>query len=122
MTYEYLCTACGHQWEAEQRISEPALVTCPVCQRDSARRQVSGGAGFLLKGGGWYADGYASARNGAAGSSKPSEGAAAKGDASTTAAPVKTAAATTSGAAPASPGGASAGSAGGASAGSPAAA
>jgi len=60
MTYEYVCTSCHHEWEAEQRISEPALDTCPVCAQRTARRQVSGGAGFILKGGGWYADGYSS--------------------------------------------------------------
>jgi putative FmdB family regulatory protein len=66
MTYEYVCTACGHSWEAEQSISAPALKVCPHCGQEHAKRQVSGGAGFILKGGGWYADGY--------GSSKPGSG------------------------------------------------
>ena len=61
MTYEYVCTACGHAWEAEQSISAAPLKTCPNCQQETARRQVSGGAGFILKGGGWYADLYGSA-------------------------------------------------------------
>jgi putative FmdB family regulatory protein len=60
MTYEYVCTACGNEWEAEQPISEAPLKTCPKCQHETARRQVSGGQGFILKGGGWYADGYGS--------------------------------------------------------------
>jgi len=60
MTYEYVCTACSHQWEAEQSISEPALKACPSCQAETAKRQISGGAGFILKGGGWYADLYGS--------------------------------------------------------------
>ncbi|HEY6556811.1 MAG TPA: zinc ribbon domain-containing protein [Polyangiaceae bacterium] len=60
MTYEYVCTACGSEWEAEQSISEPPLKECPKCHASSAKRQVSGGAGFILKGGGWYADGYGS--------------------------------------------------------------
>jgi len=64
MTYEYLCTACGHQWEADQRISEQPLRKCPKCRRATAKRQVSGGMGFILKGGGWYADGYTSGRSG----------------------------------------------------------
>ena len=59
MTYEYVCSACGHEWEAEQRISDDPLRDCPKCDQTSARRQVSGGQGFILKGGGWYADGYA---------------------------------------------------------------
>ncbi|HEV8551423.1 MAG TPA: zinc ribbon domain-containing protein [Polyangiaceae bacterium] len=60
MTYEYLCTACGHAWEAEQSISAAALTTCPHCHTENAKRQVSGGAGFILKGGGWYSDLYSS--------------------------------------------------------------
>jgi putative FmdB family regulatory protein len=77
MTYEYLCTSCGHAWEAEQSISAAALKTCPHCQKDTAKRQVSGGAGFILKGGGWYADLYGSAppKSGDAKSDAKSEGA-----------------------------------------------
>jgi len=60
MTYEYVCTACGHAWEAEQSISAAPLKTCPNCQQETAKRQISGGAGFILKGGGWYADLYGS--------------------------------------------------------------
>lgn len=60
MTYEYACEACGHQWEAEQSIKDPALKTCVSCGKNKAKRLVSGGTGFLLKGGGWYADGYGS--------------------------------------------------------------
>ena len=70
MTYEYLCTACGHQWEAEQRISADPLKKCPKCNQESAKRLVSGGMGFILKGGGWYADGYGlgAKKNGSGGS------------------------------------------------------
>jgi len=60
MTYEYACEACGHQWEAEQSIKDPALKKCASCGKNTAKRLVSGGTGFLLKGGGWYADGYGS--------------------------------------------------------------
>jgi putative FmdB family regulatory protein len=60
MTYEYLCTDCAHTWEEEQSISAAPSETCPKCQHKSAKRQVSGGVGFILKGGGWYADGYGS--------------------------------------------------------------
>lgn len=67
MTYEYVCLACHHEWEAEQSISSEPLKECPECHELRAKRMVSGGAGFILKGGGWYADGY-----GSAGASKPS--------------------------------------------------
>src|SRR6187431_1302871 len=73
MTYEYLCTACGHAWEAEQSISAAALKTCPNCQKETAKRQVSGGAGFILKGSGWYADLYSSSKGGKKDSSSDSE-------------------------------------------------
>jgi putative FmdB family regulatory protein len=61
MTYEYVCEACGHQWEAEQSIKDSPLKTCVSCAASKAKRLVSGGTGFLLKGGGWYADLYSSA-------------------------------------------------------------
>ena len=72
MTYEYVCTACGHGWEAEQAISAAPLKTCPHCGTDHAKRQISGGAGFILKGGGWYADGYGSAKSGGGASTSSS--------------------------------------------------
>ena len=76
MTYEYVCTACGHAWETEQAISAAPVKTCPKCGTEHAKRQVSGGAGFILKGGGWYADGYGSSKGsgGASTSSTLSEG------------------------------------------------
>lgn len=58
MTYEYRCKNCGHEWEAEQKITEKPLETCPECGKKEAQRQVSGGLGFQLKGGGWFKDGY----------------------------------------------------------------
>lgn len=62
-TYEYACEKCGHQWEAEQRMSEPALKKCPKCGAPKAKRMISQG-NFILKGGGWYADGYGSGGSG----------------------------------------------------------
>lgn len=86
MTYEYLCTACGHHWEAEQSISAEPLKTCPECKQEAAKRQVSGGAGFILKGGGWYADLYSSAKPGS-----KSEGGSESKSSSSTATPATTA-------------------------------
>jgi putative FmdB family regulatory protein len=64
MTYEYVCQACGHQWEAEQSIKDSPLKKCVSCGEEKAKRLVSGGTGFLLKGGGWYADLYGSPGSG----------------------------------------------------------
>lgn len=52
--YEYQCTACGHQLEAFQKLSEKPLTKCPECQKSSLQKLVSA-AGFQLKGTGWYA-------------------------------------------------------------------
>ena len=51
--YEYQCGSCGHTLEKLQKISDPPLVTCPVCGADALSKLISA-AGFRLKGGGWY--------------------------------------------------------------------
>ncbi len=73
MTYEYICTSCGHEWEATQSINDKPLKKCPTCGKQTAKRQISGGTGFVLKGGGWYADGYGSKPPPAKSTSKSSE-------------------------------------------------
>ena len=70
-TYEYGCEACGKQWEAEQRITEAAIKKCPKCGKLKAKRLISGG-NFMLKGGGWYADGYGSKKSPSASSESSS--------------------------------------------------
>jgi putative FmdB family regulatory protein len=57
-TYEYSCPTCG-SFDAEQRITEPALKACPTCASSEVKRLISRSS-FALKGGGWYADGYKS--------------------------------------------------------------
>lgn len=65
MTYPYQCTACGHEWEAEQRIVDPAIKRCPACGKDAAQRMVGGGTSFRLRTDepwgrvGWASSGYA---------------------------------------------------------------
>jgi putative FmdB family regulatory protein len=59
-TYEYACGSCGHEWEEIQRITAAPLEVCPKCAKSSAHRLISGGTNFILKGGGWYSDLYAS--------------------------------------------------------------
>src|SRR5262245_16117276 len=56
-TYSYRCDACDSEWEQEQRISEAAVRKCPKCGKLKARRMITNG-NFILKGGGWYSDGY----------------------------------------------------------------
>ncbi len=56
-TYEYECTK-GHTFEVVQRITEEPLQRCKLC-RAKAKRLISA-SNFILKGGGWYSDGYGS--------------------------------------------------------------
>ncbi|HAC04485.1 MAG TPA: FmdB family transcriptional regulator, partial [Gemmatimonadetes bacterium] len=51
-TYEYHCPN-GHEFEVFQRMSDDPLSECPECGA-KAQRQISGGAGFLFKGDGFY--------------------------------------------------------------------
>lgn len=60
-TYEYRCTSCGHEFEALQSISEPPVAFCPEC-KGKPERLITGGAGFLLKGTGFYQTDYRSAK------------------------------------------------------------
>ena len=52
--YEYQCEACGHEMEAIQKMSDPALTDCPQCNKAALKKLISA-AGFQLKGSGWYA-------------------------------------------------------------------
>lgn len=51
--YAYRCAACGHARDVLQKISDPLLTVCPVCNADRFEKQVTA-AGFQLKGSGWY--------------------------------------------------------------------
>ncbi|PIU45071.1 MAG: zinc ribbon domain-containing protein [Ignavibacteriales bacterium CG07_land_8_20_14_0_80_59_12] len=50
-TYEYECRECGLRFERRQSMTEEPLAECPEC-RGQVHRLVSGGAGFILEGGG----------------------------------------------------------------------
>ncbi len=52
--YEYRCSACGHQKDHLQKMSDAPLTTCPACGAETYSKQISA-AGFQLKGSGWYA-------------------------------------------------------------------
>jgi len=62
--YEYECLACKRHTEKIQKFSDPEITVCPHCGGD-LKRVISAPA-FALKGGGWYADGYGSAKPAAA--------------------------------------------------------
>ncbi|MGB1656561.1 MAG: FmdB family zinc ribbon protein [Longimicrobiales bacterium] len=57
-TYDYQCQK-GHRFEVFQRMSDEPVAECPECG-EAARRMISGGAGFLFKGDGFYITDYRS--------------------------------------------------------------
>jgi len=63
--YEYECTACRKHTEKIQKFSDPEITTCPHC--GGVLQRVISAPAFSLKGGGWYADGYGSAKPAASG-------------------------------------------------------
>ena len=60
--YEYECNECQKVFEVQQRISDEPLTQCPECEGEV--KKIISVTSFQLKGGGWYADGYASASAG----------------------------------------------------------
>jgi len=87
-TYSYRCDPCNFEFERVQRMTEDAIRECPQCHKDTVRRQISQG-NFILKGGGWYSDLYASGSNrkteAAASSTSTTDGSATASAASTAA-------------------------------------
>lgn len=55
-TYEYQCPE-GHQFERFHKMNERPRVKCPTCGR-AATRRISGGAGLVFKGSGFYITDY----------------------------------------------------------------
>jgi putative FmdB family regulatory protein len=52
-TYEYKCKECEHSFEAVQSMKDEPLAICPECG-GPVRRVLSGGAGVIFKGQGFY--------------------------------------------------------------------
>ncbi len=55
-TYEYQCPE-GHAFELFQKMSEKPRAKCPTCGKPAARR-ISGGAGLVFRGSGFYITDY----------------------------------------------------------------
>jgi putative FmdB family regulatory protein len=51
-TYQYACTACGHQLEAVQSFADEPLTVCPACE--GRLRKLFSAVGVVFKGSGFY--------------------------------------------------------------------
>jgi putative FmdB family regulatory protein len=54
--YEYACESCGERFDKLMSMNDPTP-PCPACGAVQVRKLVSA-ASFVLKGSGWYKDGY----------------------------------------------------------------
>jgi putative FmdB family regulatory protein len=80
-TYDYVCDACGHEFEAFESIKADPQTDCPQCRAAKLRRKIGPGAAILFKGSGFYQTDYrsdsykqrAAADKPADASSKPAE-------------------------------------------------
>ena len=60
--YEYRCEDCSKVLEIMQKIKDEPLTECPECK--GRLTKLISNTSFVLKGSGWYADGYCSAGKG----------------------------------------------------------
>lgn len=67
-TYGYKCPKCGHEYDVFQKMSDTNRPKCPKCGTRGGR-VISGGAGVVFKGSGFYETDYKRA----SASSKPSD-------------------------------------------------
>lgn len=56
--YEYHCDACGKDFEATQRMSDPPLTSCSCGAEGKVKRLMSAGSGLIFKGSGFYITDY----------------------------------------------------------------
>ena len=59
-TYDYKCPKCLNVFENFHGITESPEIKCPDCGTTTSR-QISGGAGIMFKGAGFYVNDYKSA-------------------------------------------------------------
>lgn len=59
-TYEYVCDACGHQFDEFQSMKDEPLKKCPSCKKSKLRRLFGTGAAVIFKGSGFYQTDYRS--------------------------------------------------------------
>ena len=61
--YEYYCEDCKEIFEAMQKITDKELTSKPGCDiKDCSVVKIISRTSFVLKGGGWYKDGYSSTK------------------------------------------------------------
>ena len=63
-TYNYECQSCGDIIEVFHSMSENPEVTCKTCGSKEVERKITGGAGVIYKGSGFYTTDYKNKKQG----------------------------------------------------------
>lgn len=71
--YEYRCLACDNVSEAIQKFSDAPLKKCALC--GGKLEKLISRTAFVLKGGGWYNEGYGNKAKGGSGAADKAESA-----------------------------------------------
>jgi putative FmdB family regulatory protein len=87
--YDYQCTSCGFVEEISQRMTDAPITKCPNCGKETFMRVITGGAGVLYKGEGWYVTDYSKKSSG--GKDKETASSTTEKKSETTSAPAPTA-------------------------------
>lgn len=106
--YEYGCQSCGRIIDLMQKLNDPPPGKCDGCGAEGAMQRIISRTSFVLKGGGWYSDLYASAKKDAPAKSEPAS-AGTTATTATTAAPAAAASTPSTTSAPAASTGTSTG-------------
>ncbi len=59
-TYDYVCDACGHEFELFQSMTDRVKRKCPKCGKPRLKRLIGAGAGVIFKGSGFHETDYRS--------------------------------------------------------------
>ena len=88
-TYDYICDACRHEFEAFESMKADPQTVCPTCHEAKLRRKIGGGAAILFKGSGFYQTDYRSEsyKKGAAAEKSSSEAASKPAESTSTSTP-----------------------------------
>ncbi len=83
-TYDYQCSACGHEFELFQQMSDAVKRKCPECKKLKLVRLVGTGGAVIFKGSGFYETDYRSKsyQKGVEAEKKARESSSDKGDSS----------------------------------------
>ena len=92
-TYDYRCTDCGHEFEAQQAFTDDPLTECPECRGTVKKRFNSVGISF--KGSGFYKNDSRGSSSSSS-SSTSSSGSSSSSESSSTPAPSAPAASSSS--------------------------